>query len=98
MDINYTAKSVQGILGRLSQLEALRERGNVDAIVTLLDIKEAIRTTAFTARQSQILDLHFLKEYTVKETAAKLQISEPTVVEHKKEIAKRVYNSLTEGA
>jgi DNA-directed RNA polymerase specialized sigma subunit len=97
MDFEYTQKSVQGILERYRQLQALRDRGNVDAIITLLDINYALKTIKFSMRQKQVLKLHYLSEYTVKETATKLRISEPTVVEYKKEIAKKVCSTLMGG-
>lgn len=98
MDFEYTTRNVQGILSRLNQLKALRERGNVDAIVTVIDIEDALKKTDLSMRQQQVFELHYKQEFSVKETAAKMGISEPTIVEYKKEIAKKVCKILNGGS
>lgn len=97
MNFDYTQRSVQGILSCFNKLKVLRERGNVDAIITVIDIEEALKKTSLSMRQQQVLKLHYQMEFSVKETAAQLGISGPTVVEYKKEIAKKVCNALNGG-
>jgi RNA polymerase sigma factor (sigma-70 family) len=97
MDINYTKKSVQSILERFYRFQSLKEKGNVDAIITMIDIIEAIKKCEFTERQKQVFFYHFLREYTLEEVAEKLQITKQSVQEHKERTVTKVYKALVGG-
>lgn len=58
-------------------------------------LRAAVET--MTERQRQVYELHYLKGFNVKETAAILGMSSPTVTNHKKRI-EEIIRKFFEGA
>lgn len=99
MEIEYTKKNIQGILERLYHFEKVKESGNVNAIVVLVDLEEALKKVKFTELQKRIFHYIYILQYTPDETAKKIGISRPNIYEYQDLMINKIYKVINgEGA
>ncbi len=97
VEIEYTKKSVQKILERISVFQKGKESGNYDAVVILVDILESVKKCNFTDQQKRVFKLRFLLEYTQQEVGQELGIGRDAVADHIEAIINKVTKQLTTG-
>ncbi|MCW2279240.1 sigma factor-like helix-turn-helix DNA-binding protein [Heliophilum fasciatum] len=83
-----------GIYAMLIHLHHVREsrytRGDYDASVLLLDLAQSIREAQLTRRQRQALYLVFLRDFTQRDAAHWLNISQQAVSDHVRTAIQRI--------
>lgn len=97
VEIEYSPKSVQNILEYFFYFSNAIERGNMDAVVLISDMKVATKKANLTEQQKKVYFYRFLQEYTQAEVAEKFGMTHQGVNKHIDLIVKKVCNSLNGG-
>ena len=94
IEVEYSKKSVQKILERISLFDGAKESGNYDAVVILTDVFQAVKKCRLTDQQKRVFKLRFLLEYTQEEVARVLNIAQQSVDDHIGAIVNKVTKQL----
>jgi DNA-directed RNA polymerase specialized sigma subunit len=94
IEVEYSMKSVRNILENFFHFRTCMDKGNIDAIIIITDIMEASKKAKLTPRQKQVFYYRFMLEYTQKETADILGITQSTALEHIEDITIKIYRLL----
>lgn len=93
-EIEYTKESVQNILEHFFHFLHSMENGNTDAVVLIVDVKEATKKANLTDQQKRVYYYRFLQEYTEKEVAEKMGLTQQAVSCHIDLIVTKIYKVL----
>lgn len=93
----YTKSNIQKILERLPHFEKVKENGNVDAIIILVDIEQAIKKCKLSDKQKFIYHYHFVLQYTLDEISKLMNVSRPAIIKQKKSIVNKIYMVINGG-
>lgn len=93
----YSDAGVLALLNSLHSFEALMvARGDYDALIMLLDLERAIRECGLSYGQQRSIALVFFRDFTPKEVAVKLGVSERRVGQHIQAAASKISQHLQE--
>jgi DNA-directed RNA polymerase specialized sigma24 family protein len=95
-EIEYTPAIVRRLLDKLHYFTKLKESGNEDAIVFLIDLKTAMSKSKLTDKQKEVFQYRYVWAYTVDETAKLLRVGGNTVIFHEKAIASKLSKILND--
>ena len=96
-EVDYTKANVQNILEHFTQFQQNAEQGNTDAVVLIVDIKEATKKAKLTDQQKKVYFYRFLREYTQDEVAEIMDISQQAISKHVELIVLKIYRELNGG-
>lgn len=92
--VEYRKSSIRGMLENIYHFEKLKERGNTDAIIALVDLEQAVNNCNFTDCQKQVYHNRYILQYTPDETAKRLRMSRQNVVQHECRIVNKIFAAI----
>lgn len=95
--LEYRKSSIRGMLLHIYHFEKLKERGNTDAIIALVDLEQAVKKCDFTDCQKQIYYYRYILQYTPDEVAKRLRMSRQNVVQHEDRIVNKIFAAINGG-
>lgn len=99
MEMDYTPSIVKRTLEKLNYFTKLKESGNVDAIATMIDMKDAVKfiMPELTQKQKEIFQYRYIWVYSLNETAKAIGIARQTISDQEDAIAEKIYCALNGG-
>lgn len=94
-ELQYDKTTVRRILEQYHSLKALGSRDS-RYIIAKVDIADAVKRCVFTAQQKRVLELYFIRQYSLNETAKIMDTTRQNVSKHIDLIISKVVKELGE--
>lgn len=92
--LEYSKTSIRRMLEHIYHFEKVKESGNTDAIIMLVDLEQAVKECEFTDCPKQVFHFRYILQYNPDEVAKLMNMSRQNVLQHEERIVNKIHSAI----